>query len=162
MIRIISFALVVLMLTQVVCARPVEDKESAVEWFKSNHVELSSLLDKVLSHPTIQRVEDMKMDFIPKYGEFSQDDIQAYRAALEMSDELGIKAIYVSRKGNSADGDLLGVDMVLISEGLTTKGYALTVEYIPNPNYVEKAKEHGILYYPLGVENWYLAEYINN
>lgn len=162
MIRIINFALVILVVTQVGCARPVEDKDSAVEWFKSNRVELNSLLDIVLSHPNIQRVEDMKMAYIPKYGEFSEDDVQAYKTALEMSEELGIQAISVSRKGNSLDGDLLGVDMVLISEGLTTKGYALTVEYIPDPNYVEKAKEHGILYYPLGADNWYLAEYINN
>jgi hypothetical protein len=75
---------------------------------------------------------------------------------------LGVKAISISRRGNTIDGDLLGVDMVLISEGLTTKGYALTVEYIPDPGYIEKAKKHGILYQELNRKKWYLVEYLNN
>ncbi|WP_347332702.1 hypothetical protein [Marinimicrobium locisalis] len=161
MIRIIKVAMAILMVSQVVCATPLGDRDSAVEWFESNRVELKSLLKIVLSHQNIRRVEGMNMAFVPKYGDFSKEDIQAYKKALEMSGDLGVQAIDISRKGNNLDGNLLGVEMVLVSEGLATKGYALTVEYIPDPSYVEKAEKHGILYYPLDADNWYLVEYIN-
>lgn len=165
MIQAIKVIFVALVLLQSACAESVDSvksKEEAIAWFSENENNLEQMLEVLFSHPNIQRVEGMRMQFIPKFGEFSEADEQAYKSLLSRSENLGIKAISIARKKNSIDGDLLGVDMILISEGLTTRGYALSVEYVPNPKYIEKAKAHGTLYHKLHKENWYIAEYINN
>jgi hypothetical protein len=165
MTQIIKALFLVLVLSQGACAESVssvKSKEEAISWFSENGKQLEQVLEMLLAHPKISRVEDMRMQFIPKYGEFSATDEDAYKSLLQQSKQLGVKAISVARRGNVIDGDLLGIDMVLISEGLTTKGYALTVEYIPDSGYIEKAKKHGILYQQLNKKSWYLVEYLNN
>ncbi len=157
--------LVALVVLQTACAEStssVKNKEEAVIWFSDNENDIEKILAILFAHPNIQRVEDMRMQFIPKYGEFSEADEKAYKFLFSLSENMGIKAISVARKRNSIEGDLLGVDIILISEGLTTKGYALSIEYIPDSVYVEKAKGRGVLYQQLNKENWYLAEYLNN
>lgn len=165
MTKTIKNIFIALLILQNACAdsvSSVRSKEEAVIWFSENENELNKILSVLFSHPNIQRIEDMRIKFIPKYGEFSEADEKAYKSLLLLSESLGIKSISIARKRNVIDGDLLGVDMVLISEGLATKGYALSVEYIPDFEYVEKAKNHGIFYLQLNKKNWYVAEYLNN
>ena len=165
MIQIIKVIFVVLSLLQIACTESVDsvkNKEETVVWFSNNENNLEQILTVLFSHPNIQRVEDIRMQFIPRFGDFSEADEKAYKSILSLSENMGIKAISIARKNNSIDGDLISVDMILISEGLTTRGYALSIEYIPDLKYVEKAKTHGAFYQKLNKKNWYIAEYINN
>ncbi|MEX1221541.1 MAG: hypothetical protein WEA82_05460 [Idiomarina sp.] len=162
MIRTISFILLLALLTQVGCADKVESKESVATWFAENQAEIVELRDTVLSHPNIKRVESAEMEFVSSYGEFSKDDLEAYKTVLQQSQDLGIKSISVGKKGAALSGKLINVSMVVISKGITGAGYALAIEYIPDSGYIELAKEHNILFSPLTLENWYLVEYTGN
>jgi hypothetical protein len=74
MIQIIKAFLLALVLSQNACAESeesVKNKEEAIVWFSVNEVQIEQVLEMLLAHPKIRRVENMRMQFIPKYGEFS-------------------------------------------------------------------------------------------
>ena len=111
-IRIIILSLFVF---QNSCGGTAANKDYAVNWFKKNEVELNALIKKLLAHPNIMRVEDMTMDYISKYGEFSDADLKVYNEILKISKKLDIKAVVVSRERAIITGDLIGIQFILIS-----------------------------------------------
>jgi hypothetical protein len=152
--------LLLLLLFPNTCGGGVKDKDDAVEWFKKNEDELNQLVDKLLAHPNIERVEDMRMDLIPKYGAFSDSDLKTYNEILKAINRLGVIAVIVSRRGNTPPDDLIGIEMLLKSKGLSIGGgYALSVGYMPDAEFVKKAiDDYGEKYYPLGSKDWYVIE----
>ena len=165
-IRVVTSSLLVLAsialiagITSLFSTASPRSKEVAELWFKENKDELASIKSVLLDHPNIRRVEELDRLFLPGYGAFSEQDLVAYESILGKISELGIKSIDVARGKNDKDGDLIALEFLLESEGLTTGGHALSVEYIFQESYIQRAGKAGILMESLGLEGWYLVEY---
>lgn len=165
MSRIINAVLLLLLLLfPNRCGGPVKDKDDAVEWFKKNETELIQVVDKLLAHPNIERVEGDDMDFNPKYDDFSDSDLKTYNEILKISKRLDIIAVIASRRENAPSDDLIGIEMLLITKGLSISGgYSLSVGYMPDTEYVKKVVSYyGEKFYPLGSKDWYVIEIVDD
>lgn len=157
-------AIVVILLTfNGASAGSLSDYDSAVSWFKDNREQLNSLVELLLAHPAIKRVDgELGLKFMTQYDELSKSDLEVYEVVLRESTDLGIKSAAVSREESQKNGDLISVQLLLISKGNVVRGYALTLEYIPDQKYLDMFKSHGIDYFQLdGADGWYLAEYVD-
>lgn len=157
-IRVFLFSLILAHCAESRSVIPVTNKDEALQWFNQNQSTLEYILGELLASPRIKWIEKMRMELLPKYGEFSESDIAKFEALLEESQEIGIISISVAREENSMDSELISVTLVLISEGLMTNGYSLAIAYIPDPNFVLRSEDYGIEYEALNLENWYLSE----
>lgn len=138
--------------------------DSVTSWFKDNREQLNSLVGVLLAHPAIKRVDGkLGLEFITQYDELSDTDLEIYEKVTKQSEKLGIGSVLVSRKGSRVDGELISIRMDLVSKGNVVRGYLLALEYIPDRNFIEIFKSHGIDYYQLdSINGWYLSEYTND
>ena len=160
--KIIKLFLLAMLLSQTACAKSVKNMDEANEWFENNKLELVSIKDVLIKHPNIKRVDtELRLKFVPKYADFTDQDFKIYDDLLEKCKQLGIKNISIIRRGNSSDGDLITVGYTLFSEGFVNNGYAISTEFIPDESFLDKAKKHGLVHIPQSIESWYLVEYQN-
>ena len=151
--------LLVLIICQVSCADYCADsvKRDAAEWFSKNQAEMEAMVDLLLTHKNIERVESPYTEFTPRYGDFTDADYDAYESLFREKERLGIKHVVAHRI--IASSELLSIDFTLIATGMVfAPGYVLSVEYIPDHEIIEKSKPHGFFHYPLGPKNWYIEE----
>lgn len=130
----------------------------AEDFFSKNKDGLNDVVRLLLSHPSIKRVEGLKFKYIPKYGDFDDADIAVYKKINDFIELNGVRAVSVARKDQRLDGFLIGITFILKSEGTIRDRYMLSIVYINDDGYIEKAKGHGIKHYYLGTSKWYIAE----
>lgn len=151
-----------MLFSQVACAKTVNNMDEANTWFENNISELVSIKDTLINYPNIKRVDtELRLKFVPKYADFSDQDAKAYDRLLKKCKQLGIKNISIIRRGNSSDGELITLGYTLFSEGFFSNGYAISAEFIPDESFLDKAKKYGLVHVPQSRDGWYLVEYQN-
>lgn len=126
------------------------------EWFAKNKVELVSMKHVLEEHPKIERVDpELRMMFVSGSDEFSDLDTAAYQELLKKCELLSIKNIAIYRKEIEEEQQISSAEFVVLSAGLLTKGRSISIEYLKDESFVEKASSYGLRYQPLGKKGWF-------
>ena len=128
------------------------------EWFAKNQAELVGMKHVLEKHPKVERVDpELRMMFVSGSDEFSGLDTAAYQELLKKCQLLNIKNIAVYRKEIEDELQIASAEFVVFSEGLLTKGRSISIEYLKDESFVEKASSYGLRYQPLGKEGWFVV-----
>lgn len=158
--KIIKLFFFIFLLSQSACVKPVQNMNDAILWFKENKFELVSINKLLADHPSIRRIDtNLRQEFVPKYANFSEQDYEVYTQVLDRCKQIGIKNVEVTRRGGTADGELIATSFTLFSSGFASSGHAINAEYVVDEALIEKAGIGGLVYIPQSLENWYLVEY---
>lgn len=130
----------------------------ARNWFSSYQSELEQVKLVLSEHPNIKRIDPaLRLDFVPKNGEFSDADYQAYQELVKTCKRMGIENIVVYRDKKDAISTLTSINFTVASKGLLTKGSSVSVEFLKDLSFAENAAEYGLRYQPLELENWFVV-----
>lgn len=136
--------------------------EEAEQLFTARKQEFVKIYDLVNRHRELRDISpyyepDRSIEFIPKYGEFTDETRAVYADVLERMERIGLQRVVVKRFTGVEGGPMELVEFVVFDRGIGGNSEGILISRVDGDEPIENSKSPETVCRQIDNPNWYVC-----